>query len=163
MTGTDGRRRLLRIHLNDHLMVVAGSIHLARRSLGSNRGTALGDDLEALLAEVVQERAVLEGLMADLGCRVNRFKLAAAAVGERLGRLKFNGSLVGYSDLSRLLELEALLAAVEHKLRLWRSLRRAQGAAAFGERNFAPLIERAQQQRERLEMHRLTAAHRLYG
>ncbi|HZA39457.1 MAG TPA: hypothetical protein VFA00_02420, partial [Actinomycetota bacterium] len=34
----------------------------------------------------------------------------------------FNGQLTGYSDLSRLIELEGLILGVEGKLAMWRTL-----------------------------------------
>ena len=41
---------------------------------------------------------------------------------EKVGRLKPNGRLVGYTPLGRLLELEALAAGVAGKRGLWRAL-----------------------------------------
>jgi hypothetical protein len=40
----------------------------------------------------------------------------------KLGRLKLNGQLRGYSPLSRLLELEGLGMGITGKLGLWKSL-----------------------------------------
>jgi hypothetical protein len=47
---------------------------------------------------------------------------------ERVARLKLNGSLIGYSPLSRVLELEALIAGVKAKRLLWDSLRHTEAA-----------------------------------
>lgn len=41
---------------------------------------------------------------------------------EKVGRLKFNDSLVRYSDLSRLLELETLAALAQERIALWDNL-----------------------------------------
>ena len=49
-------------------------------------------------------------------------KVAGAKIGEKLGRLKPNDELTGYSPLSRLLEFEGLRAGVQGKLGLWESL-----------------------------------------
>lgn len=157
------RRRLLRIYLNDHLMGSAGGTDLARRCLRNNQGTPLGSFLEELLAEVIEDRATLEELMAALGFIPDRIKLVAAGVAEKLARLKLNGRLLGYSDLSRLIELEALYGGVDLKRRLWRSLRHVAATdARLTDLDFDRLIERASSQCERLEQHRLDAAKRAF-
>lgn len=158
------RRTLLRIYLNDHLAGAAGAIDLARRCLRSNRGTALGAFLERFVAEVTQDRRALEDLMASLGFPPDRFKLVAAAAAERLGRLKLNGQLTGYSDLSRLLELEALCAGVAMKSRLWRVLEEiAATDPRLSTLDLRELIDRAVRQLDGLEQHRLEAAIRAFG
>ncbi|MDQ3619342.1 MAG: hypothetical protein M3391_04345, partial [Actinomycetota bacterium] len=50
-------------------------------------------------------------------------KDSGAWLAEKLGRLKLNGSLTGYSDLSRVVELEGLTVGITGKLALWRSLK----------------------------------------
>lgn len=158
------RDDLLRIYLNDHRAGAAFGLSLARRCAGSNRGTPLGDVLTSLIDEIAEDRDALERVMRDLGYPVDRLKLAAAEVAERVGRLKPNGRLLGYSDLSRLVELEGLCAGVEAKGGMWRALRLV---AADDERlaatDFDRLVERASSQRERLEQHRLSAAEQALG
>ena len=69
--------------------------------------------------------------------------------GELVGRLKTNGRLSTYSPLSRLLELEMLLAGIDAKRSLWRSL----NTAAIGELSdfdFDEMERRASSQRTRL-------------
>ncbi|MEJ7570043.1 MAG: hypothetical protein WKF41_17480 [Gaiellaceae bacterium] len=79
--------------------------------------------------------------------------------GEKLGRLKLNGQVRGYSPLSRLLELETLSVGISGKLALWRSLEQL---PEIVERlpgiDLEQLVERAQRQRAELEEHRLAAA-----
>ena len=60
--------------------------------------------------------------MDRLGVGQGKLKPLAAVLGERLGRLKLNGRLRGYSPLSRLDELELLQIGVVGKRRLWRAL-----------------------------------------
>ena len=57
-------------------------------------------------------RRSLLATMEALGARVDRLKAAAAWGGEKLGRLKLNGQLRGYSPLSRVVELEGLALGV---------------------------------------------------
>lgn len=164
MTGspvTTDRRKLLRIYLNDHLAGAALGSHLARRCLTNNRGTPLGGFLEELIDEIAEDRAVLEELMGTLGIAGDRLKLAGAVIAERLGRAKLNGNLRGYSDLSRLEELEGLHGGIDLKLRLWQSLQQAASAhPAIAAMDLDRLKDRASSQLERLEEHRLAAATR---
>lgn len=158
------RRTLLRIYLNDHLAGATGGVELARRCLRRNRGTALGAYLEGFLVEIVEDRRVLEDLMASLGFPFDRLKLAAAAAGEKVARLKLNGQLTGYSDLSRLLELETLCGGVAMKAHLWRVLEKTAATdprlSAIDPRR---LLDRATRQLDGLEQHRLEAAIRAFG
>ena len=157
-------RRLLRIYLNDHLMGATVGVQLARRCLRNNDGTPLGDFLRQLAEEVAEDRADLLRIMAALQLPVRGAKVALATVGERVGRLKLNGRLRGYSDLSRLWELEGLSAAVDLKHGLWRTLQAVPAAAPpDGVVDLDRLIERATAQREALETHRLAAARRAFG
>lgn len=158
------QRRLLQTYLNDHLMGSVGGSELARRCLHSNRGTPLGSFLETLLDEILEDRRTLEDVIARLELTANRPKLAVAIVGERLLRLKLNGQLFGYSDLSRVLELEALCAGVAIKGRLWRSLQQIRHAdARIAAIDFTRLAERASTQLDGLERHRLDAVTRAFG
>ena len=60
---------------------------------------------------------------ATLGVPVRHYKAYAAWVGEKAGRLKFNGHLTSRSPLSSLEELEMLRLGVEGKAAGWRTLR----------------------------------------
>ncbi len=113
----------LSIYLNDHLAGATAGVALARRTRASNAETDLGKVLERLAGEVERDRDALEATMKRLGVRRDPVKTAAALAGERLGRFKPNGSLRGYSPLSRLVELEALTLIAESRLSCWRTLR----------------------------------------
>ena len=60
--------------------------------------------------------------MKGLGFGADRAKNAAFWAAEKLGRLKLNGQLTGSSPLSRLIEIEGLLAGINGKLSLWCAL-----------------------------------------
>jgi hypothetical protein len=113
---------LLPIYLNDHLAGSTAALELARRALRSNSQNEYGPPLARLAAEVEQDRKTLLSIMAGLGVGSDRAKLIAAWAAEKVGRLKLNGRLLGYSPLSRLMELEVLLLGVTGKLALWRAL-----------------------------------------
>ena len=145
-------QRLLSIYLNDHWGGAMAGVELARRATGNNQGNGYGDALGELCAEIEEDRAELRRLMARLGVRPSRARQAGAVLGERLGRLKLNGRLVGYSPLSRLIEIEGLVMGVTGKLELWRSLRAsADSDPRLREIDFKGLIRRAEGQRRRLE------------
>ena len=145
------------IYLNDHLAGATVGRNLAKRTLSSNRDTQFEPFLERLSKEIGEDRQTLVEIMGALGVGEDRVKKAAAFAGERAGRLKLNGSLFGYSPLSRLVEFEGLLVGVTGKLAMWRALRRLEEPRlkAF---DFAALESRAEAQRDGLEEQRLEAA-----
>ena len=157
------RRRLLRIYLNDQLVAATGGVELARRCEKSNAGTPLGQHLEVLVGEMEQDRAALVSLLQTLDLRVDRLKAALGGIGEKVGRLKLNGSLLHYSDLSRVFELEGLAAIVSIKLGLWRSLAAAaETDPQLAAVDFDRLTERGKEQLAGLQPHRLEAARRAF-
>jgi hypothetical protein len=114
--------KLLRIYMQDHLAAATGGVQLARRARGANEGTTYGDALARIADEIEADRRSLEAMMEDLGFGADRAKNLALWAAEKAGRLKTNGQLRGYSPLSRLIELEGLVAGINGKLSLWRAL-----------------------------------------
>jgi hypothetical protein len=149
---------LLNIYLNDHLAGSTAGVELARRLRGSNaEDPEFGPVLAELCAEIEADRETLKAVMERLGVGQGRFKPLAAVLAERLGRLKLNGQLRGYSPLSRLDELELLQVGVTGKRRLWRALEHthADDLSSF---ELGALAERATSQLRRLEALHLKAA-----
>ena len=155
--------RYLGIYLNDHLTGQVLGYELTRRCLANNLRTPLGVYLSSFLVELRSDRRVLDDVMQRLGVRQNPVKQAGAWVSEKVGRLKMNGQLRGYSDLSRVEEVEFLSLGTEGRIGLWRALQRV---AAEDERlsgiDFDALIKRAQTQRRRLEKYRQDAVGRAF-
>jgi hypothetical protein len=148
---------LLATYLNDHLAGATVGVELSRRARASNEGTELGDYLGRLAAEIEEDRATLEAVMDSAGAGHDPLKTRIAWVGEKVGRLKPNGQLRGYSPLSRLIELEGLELGITGKLALWRALGEA-GDPRLAAYDFAALAKRAERQRTELEPHRLAAS-----
>lgn len=149
---------LLAIYLNDHLAGATAGVELARRLRASNEGDLeFGPELVEICAEVETDRETLKRVMDRLGVGQSKLKPAAAVLGERLGRLKPNGQLRGYSPLSRLDELELLQIGVMGKRRLWRALEHTHAADLSGF-ELGALVERATSQLRRLEGLHLKAA-----
>ena len=109
------RAKLLHIYLNDHLAGSVAGSELARRCRDENRGTPLAEFLDDLVRQIEEDQLALEAIMDAVGAARNPAKLAAAWLAEKVGRLKLNGQLLQYSDLSRLLELEGLGLGIHGK------------------------------------------------
>ena len=104
---------VLGIYLNDHLAGATAGTELARRVAGSAQDREDHAVLRGFAAEVAQDRVALLNIMAMLGIPVRTYKVYAGWIGEKAGRLKFNGRLFTRSPLSRLEELELLRLGVE--------------------------------------------------
>jgi hypothetical protein len=150
---------LLAIYVQDHLALSLGGLRLARRCLDENRATPLGAFLARLVPELEEDREVLKEVARALGAGPSVLKETAAVLGELAGRLKPNGRIVGYSRLSRLWELEALMAGSDSRRGLWRLLakaaRRQPGLRGF---DLERLEARAARHHEELDRERLRAA-----
>ena len=114
--------KLLGIYLNDHLAGSVVGVELAKRAASNNEGSELGDFLAELAEDIEEDRDTLKSVMNHFGVTENRVKMPIAWAAEKVGRLKPNGQITGYSPLSRLIELEGLALGVTGKLALWRSL-----------------------------------------
>jgi len=153
---------LLGIYLNDPLAGATGGVELARRVAASRPGAGGPDDddtLPRLATEIAQDRAALLAMMKALAIPVRTYKVYAAWIAEKAGRLKLNGRLLTRSPLSRLVELEMLRLGVEGKAAGWRTLR----FAADSDKRLDPdrldeLIARAGHQTDLLEELRVRAA-----
>jgi hypothetical protein len=156
-----GRSRygMLGIYLNDHLAGATAGSQLAQRMARSHRGREGADPLTRLAAEIAQDRSALLNIMASLGVTVRVYKVGAAWIGEKAGRLKFNGHLLTRSPLSDLEELELLRLGVEGKAAGWRTLRiQADTDARLDAGHLDELIARARRQADQLEELRIRAA-----
>ncbi|HEV2754513.1 MAG TPA: hypothetical protein VG318_01895 [Actinomycetota bacterium] len=150
---------LLSIYLNDHRAGAVAGVELAKRTLGNNRGTEYEAFLERLLADIQEDQTTLERIIERSNLPKSPVKPGLAWASEKVGRLKLNGAITGYSPLSRLVELEALRLGIQGKWCLWRSLKEArpEGTAVTDE-ELDELIARAEAQLEVVEEHRLAAA-----
>jgi hypothetical protein len=157
-------KKLLGIYLNDHLAGSTAGIELVKRACSENEGTDYGRFLAELTKEIDEDRAAFVEIMDRLSIRRDPAKVAGGWVLEKMGRLKLNGQLHGYSPLSRLVELEGLALGVTGKLAGWKALRLlADGEPALDAPALERLIERAERQQRGLEEHRLLATREAFG
>jgi hypothetical protein len=149
----------LETYLQDHRAGAEAGSDLARRLAEENIGTPYEDFLLGLAQEIEQDVEVLEDIMGRFGVSKSIVKTAGAKVGEKLGRLKPNDQLTGYSPLSRVIELEGLRAGVQGKLSLWDSLSQvAPHDARLDEDEVASLVAKAESQLAGLREHHAMAA-----
>jgi hypothetical protein len=115
--------RALAVYLRDHFAGSTAGLALARRCRREYGGTALGEVLAPIEAEIEEDRRALQAIMSRLGVTPSSFKSALGAVAEAVGRLKSNGRIFRRSPSTPLVELEGLAAGIVTKRNLWRSLR----------------------------------------
>jgi hypothetical protein len=152
----------LGIYLNDHLAGATAGTELARRMARSHQDREEAALLKRLAAEISQDRSALLDIMTTLGIPVRAYKVGAAWMGEKAGRLKFNGRILSRSPLSDLEELELLRLGVEGKAAGWRTLRTLAGTdARLDADQLDELISRASSQADQLEKLRVHAASRI--
>jgi hypothetical protein len=151
--------KYLRIYLQDHLAGATAGLELARRTRGANEGSEYGPPLAKIADEIEADRRALQGVMEDLGFGRDKLKNVAAWGLEKVGRLKLNGEITGYSPLSRMVELEGLLTGITGKWGLWVALLQiAPSEPRLEVARLERLRDRAEEQRETVEGLREKAA-----
>lgn len=144
----------LATYLHDHLAGSNFAIDLLEFLRDQHGGEPLSASAAALLAEVEEDRKVLQGLIDRLGEGYPVVKEAGAWLGEKVSRLKLKRGAFGSFEA-----LEALSVGISGKLALWRALAIiAESDARVHGTNFDQLIGRAQAQHSRVEELRLQAA-----
>lgn len=146
--------RELGIYVNDHLTGATSGLELAKRAAGNAEDVERAAVWRGIAEEISGEREILVRIRDTIGVGPNPVKYALAWTGEKLGRLKMNGHLVGKSELGQMLELEMLIVGVTGKLAMWRALERL-GDPRLEEFDFEGLAEQAESQRRRLEQQRI--------
>ncbi len=152
--------KYLATYLNDHVLGSTIGVELVRRAAGENEGSDLGAFLDGLAREIEEDRDALLAIMGELGVKPDQLKVAAGWTAEKLGRLKPNSQLLGYSPLSPLVELEGLLIGIQGKLAMWQALAEVAEQVGLDRARLEALSTRAERQQTELEGHRLAAARR---
>jgi hypothetical protein len=115
-----------------------------------------------LIVEIAEDRQTLLEFIDVIDAGPDRIKVAGGWITERLGRLKLNAQLIGYSPVSRFVELESLSLGVEGKRLMWVALVETQ-PERFGAERPRELIGRAERQRAGVEEHRRSPARETFG
>ena len=154
----------LHIYLNDHLAGSTGGLELAQRIQENNEDNPLGEVMAGIAKEIEEDRDELQRLMDALDVKRDHPRVLAGWVAEKLGRLKPNGQILGYSPLSRLIELEALALGITGKLSLWEALTEVAGEDdRLDPAELARLAERARHQRDEVWQVRRRAAEEAFA
>jgi hypothetical protein len=148
----------LTTYLNDHL---AGSVvalellaHL-ERAFANTPTSRLAAELRV---DVAEDRVQLEKLVAELRLGEGRARMASGWISEKLTELKLRIDDPAGGSLRLLEALELVAIGIHGKLSLWTALRTAaQSMPDLRALDYDRLIERAKDQRRRVEVARLDA------
>jgi hypothetical protein len=146
-------RTPLSSYLRDHLAGATAGVNLARRVAAHAVGTPSGARLATIAAEIAADREALVRLMSQLGIRPSYLENALTRAGELADRLH---ALHGEPVTRRLHELEMLSLGIAGKLALWEALRAVPELTT--QADLDRLIERARDQRARVEAERMACA-----
>ncbi len=155
------RSEPLGAYLNDHLAGSVAAIALLDKMRSKHEGTEFGVVVDVLRRDIAEDRAVLDQVMKTLGVTPDPVKQAGGWMIERLSRIMRDDRVTGNEDLSRLMETEALSLGIEGKLAGWRALKQLSRTDLGVDLDL--LIERAGDQRRRLEPFRVDAATRAFA
>ena len=151
-------------YLKDHLAGSTGGVSLAQRMADTAQdGTAGFQEGEArelakIAEEIEADQETLLAIMDRLDVPPSRFKRAGAWIGEKLARSKLRAS----SPWGRVLQFESLIMGVTGKIKLWRCLYEVAGSdARLQKQEIKTLLDRAEDQRRRLETLHEDTAHSL--
>lgn len=151
-------------YLNDHLGASVAGIELAQRCLSNNRGSELGGFLEHFLLVFQEEQLRIRKLLKRLNASESSVKKLGGWMLEKVGRLKLNNALFRYSDLSRLIELETLVAGLQAQSSMWRILEKYRsGDARFQGIDFSLAREQSEQMLEKMKEHHSLAAQQAFA
>lgn len=112
----------LAAYLQTHLAGSRAGVDLFARSSKGQLDQQIGLALREIRHEVIEQRDQLQQIMQSLGIDENLVRSTAARIGERIARLKPNGSLLHRTALTDLVEVEALRIAVSGKQAGWEAL-----------------------------------------
>lgn len=146
-------------YLRDHLAGAIGALEMLEY-LRSNAGD---DELRTAAAtfhvEVGADREVLEKLAQQLGGGSSAVKDASAWLGEKLSRLKLGAVGDSINGLPLLEAVEVLTLGIAGKIALWDTLIAiSRSDTSLPVLDYYTLRQRAQQQHDRMELHRLRLA-----
>jgi hypothetical protein len=151
-------------YLNDHLGGAHAGVEMARQLQDEIQGEADAEVLGRLAEEIEEDLDTLRDLVDTIGSTRHPIKQAAGWVAEKAHRLGVTETRTGSPHLTRLLQAETLSLGVEGKLCLWLALIEvAPSDPQLAAIDLQRLVDRALDQRRRLEVVRLAAARRAFA
>ena len=145
-------------YLKDHFAGSVAAVELLDHLISSYRGHIHEQFFIQLRQEVGEDQDVLSGLLRDLHADPGAVRNTTAFLGEKLAQIKLLLEDPSGGQLARLEKLEALALGIDGKRALWRSLLAIAEIPALQKVDFVKLDQRAEDQRKRVEDHRIEAA-----
>ena len=156
---------MMALYLSDHLTGATDGLGRSQRMARDFADTDLGPDLARVARDIAEERQFLADLIDSLHLRRRPHRQAAAAVAEKVGRLKLNERLTD-SPMTPVLEVELMRSAVVGKLGGWETLAALAPDLGLPVELFTTLAERAREHADlfgRLHHHVAGSAFRTAG
>lgn len=152
------KRETLQTYLTDHLAGSRYAVELLERCREVYRDPPLARFFDEILVEVKEDRAILRSMLLRIGGSESRLKEAGARLVERISRMK-HWELDVFTGSGLLERLELLKLGIGGKRSLWEALDAVSGdTGRFGGLDLIRLRQRAEEQHQRVEEHRLRAA-----
>jgi hypothetical protein len=149
-------------YLNDHLAGSIAAVELLAHLIESHGDSELGKLFKELHADVTSDQEVLRKLLRRFS-REGSLRKAGAWMAEKLGRVKLLLSGDKAGDLGLVEALEVLVLGITGKQLLWRALSASLGDSPLLRGiDLSTLEQRAIDQLERVESHRLEAARQAF-
>jgi hypothetical protein len=146
-------------YMNDHLAGARSALELLEPLIESTTDAPARQSLEAVRAEIVADRHVLEDLIRVAGGTISVVREMSGWIAEKFGRLKLVIDDPSNGPFRRFEALEVLALGIQGKSALWQALKAVapdiQPLAAI---NFDDLIRRASEQHRAIEAQRLDTA-----
>ena len=149
----------LESYLNDHLAGSSMAVELLANVAATYAGTETQAFATALREDVIADRKVLEDLIAKLGFSQSMPRKASAWIGEKMAQLKLRWDDPASGSFRLFESMEATSLGIEGKRVLWKALADASAAnMQLVGPDYEHLMARAQEQRDRVETVRKSAA-----
>jgi hypothetical protein len=149
----------LGIYLNDHLAGSVMAIELLEHLERAHAGTELEEFIARLRADIRADQEVLVALMRRLEIKSSNPRKAMAWLTEKFAELKLRWDDTAEGSLRLLESLEMVATGIDGKSALWRSLASASETNPWLRNvDYPTLVQRAAEQRTRIEIARLNAA-----
>ena len=149
----------LAIYLNDHLAGSVVAVELLRDLERAYSGQPVQQFAAELRADIEQDRSELQRLMRQLNVAESRARQATAWIAEKMTMIKLRLNDWAGGEFRLFEALEALSLGIEGKRALWIALAgAAEQSPALRLLDYPKLLERALEQRTRVEAKRLETA-----
>jgi hypothetical protein len=149
-------------YLNDHLAGSISALELIDHWAETHKGEPVGSFFARTEADIKADQETLRAIMRSLGVEESKVRKAGAWAAEKLGRARLIIAGDEPGSLGLVLTLEGLIMGVTGKKLMWASLAAAK-LPLLNAYKFEQLQRRAEQQVERMEAERISAAREVFA